>query len=85
MNPQEMKSIHKAAGQIESALKALEDLLQETNNQSVYKASGSLVQALRFLHEFDATVLTAEIRARMEALAAADKPKSGRNTFTTGF
>ena len=85
MNPQEIKSIHMAAGQIESALKRLEDLLEETNNQLIYKTSGSLIQALRLLYEFDPELLTPDTRARMEALALADKPKSGRNTFNTGF
>lgn len=85
MNPQEMQSIRKAAGQIESALKTLEDLLEETNNRLVYQSSGNLVQALRCLHGFDGTLLCEENRIRMEALAEAEKPKAGRNSFNTGF
>ena len=85
MNPQEMKSIRIAAGQIESALKGMEDVLEQTNGQLVYKSSGCLVQALRFLYDFDIALLTPENQARMEELAAAEKPKSGRNSFNTGF
>jgi hypothetical protein len=85
MNPQELQSIQKAAGQIESALKALEDVLEHTNSHLIFKSSGGLVQALRFLHDFDGALLTPENRVRMDALAVAEKPKSGRNSFTTGF
>jgi hypothetical protein len=85
MNPQELKSVHAAAGQIETALQALENLLEETNNQFLFKSTGALVLALRFIHDFDGGILSIENQARMAALALADKPKGGRNSFTTGF
>ncbi|MDB5048972.1 MAG: hypothetical protein JWO30_2043 [Fibrobacteres bacterium] len=85
MNPQEMKTIKHAAGHIESALKAFEDILADTNNQLLYKSTGSLVQVLRYLHELDAGLLSAENRERIEDLLKKDKPKGGRDSFTTGF
>ncbi|HKP94534.1 MAG TPA: hypothetical protein VJ385_02135 [Fibrobacteria bacterium] len=85
MNPQESKAVRTAARQIESALKVFEDYLEDSNSEALYKSCGNLIQVLRHLHGMDPTLVAEENRARIEALLLKEKPKSGRDTFTTGF
>ncbi len=81
MNPQELKTVQQA----ESSLQAIEDFLENANNQALYLATGCLVEALKHMHEADPTLLNPTNRIRIEALLAKQKMKSGRDSFNTGF
>jgi hypothetical protein len=85
MNSLELESIQAVAKQIESSLKAIEDVLENTNSQPLYLATGCLVDVLKHLHEVDPELLNEESKARIEALLAKQKSKSGRDSFNTGF
>jgi hypothetical protein len=85
MNPQELESVQAAAKHVEVSLKAIEDILENTNNQALYKATGCLVDVLKYLHDVDPGLLNPDSQARIEALIAKQKSKSGRDSFNTGF
>jgi len=85
MNPQELKTVQAAVKQAESSLQAIEDFLENANNQALYLATGGLVEALKHMHEADPTLLNPTNRIRIEALLAKQKMKSGRDSFNTGF
>lgn len=85
MNTQELESVQTAVKQIESSLKAIEDVLENTNNQALYRATISLVDVLKHLHDVDPNLLNPACRARIEDLLAKQKSKSGRDSFNTGF
>jgi hypothetical protein len=85
MNPKELETIKKTTGYLEGSLKAMEDILDHTNNRALYQATGSLMQALRYLHEVEPTLLGDDCRIRVEALIDKEKVKTGRDSFNTGF
>ena len=85
MDPKESKSIKDAAARIEGALKAFEDILEDSNSELLYKSCGHLLQALRNIHGMDPALLSGEARTRIEEILVKEKAKPGRDSFNTGF
>ncbi len=85
MNPTELALIKKASGELEKVLKSFENILEEKNNQNLYRASEGIISALKFLHEMDGSNLNPENQNRISEINEKSKPKSGRDSFNTGF
>ncbi len=85
MDPKDFETLKKAAGHLEASLKSIEHLLESINNRPVFQATGSLMEALRHLHDADPTLLSSQNRERVENLIQKSKAKTGRDSFNTGF
>jgi hypothetical protein len=85
MNPQEMKSIRVATGQIEKAMETFEGILAESDYAALFRSCSALMEALQNLHTLDAGLVSPANRERIENQQSRNRKQPGRDTFTTGF
>lgn len=85
MDQKSFPSLQIAATALESALEEFETIGESEDCQPLRKSAERLIDVLVLLHGLDPDLLNAKSLARIADRAEAAKPKSGRNSFNTGF
>lgn len=85
MTPSNTANLNKAAEFLERAFGEFESLPEAGESSLLGKISGKLLEAFALLHETNPELLSVEMRDRVKSRLEQEKPRSGRDTFNTGF
>lgn len=86
MQADSKEKLRAIAGQLERALGTFESILESEDLAALYRATQSVQDALKDLHDLDRSLLTPEGSARVQELQkTARKRRDGRDNFNTGF
>ena len=86
MQAESKEKLRAIAGQLDAALLAFESILESEDLAALYRATRSLQDALKSLHDLDPSLLPPEADARLLELLAKERKKAGgRDNFNTGF
>jgi|GEM_PF-4206057 len=85
MKPSKPANFNLAVETLERAFGEFGVLSEAEESSLLNKVSAKLLEAFTLLHEKDPELLSPEMRGRVAESLEKVKPRSGRDTFNTGF
>jgi predicted metal-dependent phosphoesterase TrpH len=86
MQAESKEKLRAIAGQLDAALLTFESILESEDLAALYRATHSLQDALKSLHDHDPSLLPPEALTRVQELLNKERKKAGgRDNFNTGF